>query len=524
MLYMKKTYLLNSTNVDTISEDIGVFFQQQKQTKEDIIRARLSAETALLHWLEHGNEGKEVMVECKKRFRRPVIRLEMEGDLCDPVHLNEQDEAIEFIAALQGNLGLTVAYRYEHGSNVYTIKLPMQSISSSAKNGVSIVLAVLTWLLADLLPSEVVLYLRMYVVTPTLNMLMGLVTAVATFLVFFNVCSAICSMGNLATLSKLGGGLMKHCQLKELVGLLMGTATGLLVFDVMDFSDGFSLDLLGNVYGMFLDVVPNSFLVPFINGNTLQVLFMAVGIGIVLLILDQQVNGVKRVISEINVVLMTIIDYCCYLIPLMVYLSFVGLLLSGKVGLVLNIWKIVVLFSVVGGVLVVADTYWTALKSHFNVKKHFARVMPISVLAIITISTSACIPAMNRTLKDEGVDNNYCDFALPLCQIMAVPGTALVYITVILGLLSICHQTISFSELMVLMLSVCLMAWATPQVAGGDVSIMTLLILQTGLPKEVVATYIAMSLFVDMVGTCINKTAVMNAVFACAKKAGKMKG
>ncbi len=520
---MKKIFSLTTENIDKISQELFEFLQAEKQVKEDVIRARLSVETALLHWLEHCNDGKSVTVDCCKRFNRFVIRLAMKGDLCDPVHLNEEDEAIEFITALQGNLGLSAAYKYEYGFNIYTIKLPMLAIGSSVKIGLAIVLAVLTWLLVGMIPPQIGIYFRSYVIDPTLNMLMGLVAAVATFLIFFNVCSAICGMGNLATLSRLGGGLMKHCQLKDFAALLVGTVAGLLMFDVLDFSGGFSLELLGNVYKMFLGVVPNNLLAPFINGNTLQVLFLAVSFGTVLLILDQQVKGVKSIICEINILLMTIIDYCCDLLPLMVYLSFTSILVSGAVNSVLSVWKVIAVFFVVCGVLTLFDTHLTALRNHFDIKKHFARVMPISVLAFTTCSTAACIPAMNKTLKDEGVDTKYRDFALPLCQMMVVPGTASVFIIIVLGLLSVYHHTLSCPELVVLMLSVYLTALATPPVAGGDISVMTLLLMQVGLPKETVATYIAISLFSNMIGTCLNKTVVMNSVFACAARDGKIR-
>ena len=112
---MGKSYFLTTENIDVISEEIFEFLQKQKLVKEDVIRARLSVETALLQWLEHGNEGREVMVECRNRFRRPVIRLVMEGPMCNPGHFSEQDDALEFVSTLQGNLGLSASYEYERG-------------------------------------------------------------------------------------------------------------------------------------------------------------------------------------------------------------------------------------------------------------------------------------------------------------------------------------------------------------------------------------------------------------------------
>lgn len=354
-------------------------------------------------------------------------------------------------------------------------------------------------------------------------MLLGLISALATFLVFFNVCSAICGMGDLATLSRLGGRIMKHCQLINLTGVALGAGVGLLFFDVLDFSGGVSVGLFTNVYKMFLAVVPHSLIGPFVEGNTLQILFLAVTSGVLLLILGQQAGELVRVIRQVNLFLMTAINYFCYVVPLMIYLSFTGILLSGNFEAVLNTWKIILVCFVLCGVALVAIIGWGAIVSHSDIKKHFSKIMPTSVLAFTTRSTPACIPAMNKTLKDEGVNLTYRDFALPLCQTLAVPGTIIAFHLMILGLLSIYHQTISLSALAVLMASIYLVAQALPPVAGGDISIMTLLMLQVGLPKEAVATYIAMSLFIDMIATCLNKTSVVNAVFTCAKKDGKIK-
>ena len=59
--------------------------------------------------------------------------------------------------------------------------------------------------------------------------------------------------------------------------------------------------------------------------------------------------------------------------------------------------------------------------------------MPISLLAFTTGSTAACIPAMNKTLKDEGVNLNYRDFALPLCQILCPAGIVIYLIVDAMG-------------------------------------------------------------------------------------------
>lgn len=520
---MGKSYFLTTENIDVISEEVFKFLQEQKLVKEDVIRARLSVETALLQWLEHGNEGREVTVECTKRFHRPVIRLVMEGPMCNPVHFSEQDDALEYVTTLQGNLGLSVVYEYDRGRNLYDVKLPLPAMGSTLKMALAIVASLLTWQLMQFAPANVTAGICANVIDPTFNMLVGLIAAVTTLLIFFNVCSAICGMGNLNTLSELGGGVMKRAQLHNVVWLIVGTVVAALTFGVVDYSGGLTLSMLGDIYKMALGVVPGSVLEPFVSGNTLQVLFLAACSGILVLILGQQIRHLTDVIREVNIFLMTAISYFCYVVPVIIYLSFTGILLSGEFDSFMNSWKTMAVAYGVGLFAIFGETLWCALESKFDIKQHFARVLQVTVLAFTTASTAACIPLMTKLLKDDGVDDGYRDFALPFSQTVVKTGEVIGFSIAVLGMLSVYNQTISVSGLIVNMLSYLLLAQTLAPVAGAGISVMTLLLLQAGLPKEAVATYIAMSLFVDMVATCLNKTSVMNAVFTCAKKDGKIK-
>lgn len=520
---MQKDFSLTAENIDIISQEIFEFLQGQKQVKADIIRTRLNVETVLLQWLEAGHAGKKVTVQCVKSFRRPVVTLIMAGPMCDPRQHSEEDEALEFLTVMQGNLGLSVSYKYKHGRNVYAVKLPVPSMGSFIKIVVAILASVATWMAFNLFPADVGLAVRENIVNPTFGMILGLMAGITNLLIFFNVASAICGMGDLATLSKLGGRLMKSSQFWNMLLVLVAGLVSVFVFDIIDLSGEVSLGLFASVYKMFLAIVPNSVLGAFVEGNTLQVLFLGVCSGTVLLILDQQAGKLTRLVRQINLVVMTAISFVGYAVPLIIYLGFTGLLLSGRIGAVFSYWKVICCCVGLGTLMMFIMTYWSSIRCHVDAKNYFAKIMPVSILALTTASTSACIPLMNKTLTELGVEDNYRDFALPLCQTLCVGGAALTFPFVVLGSVGIYHQTLSISELVVTLISIYLMVQTLPPVPGGDISAMTLLMIQVGLPQEAVAGYITINIIVDMLSTCYNKTAVMNVVTACAAKDGRMK-
>ena len=62
--------------------------------------------------------------------------------------------------------------------------------------------------------------------------------------------------------------------------------------------DGFYKAMLVNLET--LDIVPGDFITPFVKGNTLQIVFMAVVSGVVILSLDSEVSGLREAAVKLN--------------------------------------------------------------------------------------------------------------------------------------------------------------------------------------------------------------------------------
>lgn len=517
---MKKICDLTAENVDLLSEEIATFLKKQKQTKDNILKARLSAESTLLVWQENMPEGTKVAINCFVSFGRPIIRLTMVGKKCNPTQSTNEVE--DYFSKIQGNLAIANNFKYVNKLNVFDIKLPFSNFSTWQKNICAIVLAVLTWAIFYFISPEIGKFINTNFIIPTFKMILGLLKALASFMVFFNMLNAVCNMGDLSTLSKLGFGLIKYSEKTNLVTLLLIFGVGFFTFDVVDLNQSISVGALGEIYKIFLNIVPLSLIEPFVTGNTLQILFISMFGGILLLMLGQQTSTTIKCIGELNVLFMSAISRFSAVIPLIVYLSFTSLLLSDKFAVLLNMWKIPVVVYCVGLAWVFGHTVFAAVSSGFDLKKHFARVMPVSLLAYTTSSTMPCIPLMTKTLTEEGVEPNYRDFALPLSQILCSNGIAISMATVAMGLAEMAGIKLSLSTFIITMISVFLLAQTVPPVTGASISIMILILAQINVPQELIAPFISIDFFLNMMRTCAGKTSVMNNVFACAKKENKM--
>ena len=93
------------------------------------------------------------------------------------------------------------------------------------------------------------------------------------------------------------------------ISLVFAIVIGTIAFRVVEFGGGMDFSVLKTIFQMLVGIVPGSLLQPFIDGNTLQIIFLALTSGIIILILDQQAKGVISFVNELSTIFMTAVTY-----------------------------------------------------------------------------------------------------------------------------------------------------------------------------------------------------------------------
>ena len=78
-------YLLTNVNIDIISDEIGLFLEKCKVDRKDAMRIKFAAEEILLNYQERFGEEQEVALDCRKRFGRPRIVLNINSARFNPM-------------------------------------------------------------------------------------------------------------------------------------------------------------------------------------------------------------------------------------------------------------------------------------------------------------------------------------------------------------------------------------------------------------------------------------------------------
>ncbi len=505
---MIENYSLTPENVDIISDIVARYMSEYNMPRKDIIRGRLAVETVLLFWIEKA-PGVEVSLVLGKRFLRPYIRLQFDGKMINPLE-SERDEDFAYYGSVIGNVGLNIGYQYNEGTNYVNIGLPLVNIGNSGRIFLAILLAFVTGFGLNCFGSNVAAVISEEFMTPVFNSLINLLSAIAAFMIFFNILYGVISMGNVANLNKAGFKLLRLVMGRNSLAIIFGMSVCAVVFDVVELRADFNIFIFKDLFNLLVSIVPNNLIRPFIDGDTLRIIFLAVSTGIILLALGQQTKGIVNFVKEWNVFFSTAINYFCKLVPLVVYLALTSVLMKGNLKNIWAVWKILLVVALIGFVYLVADTVIAGLRSGIGVRKYIRNMLPMARVALTTGNAAACGTYFEQVCSKIGFDKSFYEYSSVGCQILTSTGTVIVLMTTIMGFQEFCGQSVPMSEFLISGFVYLLIAPSTFAIPGGSISVVALLMSNNFLPDYCLEVYIATNLFFDMLITVVNEVSSVN--------------
>lgn len=492
--------LLNEQNIDIISARIHKTVTDLGLDNRVALQTRFSAETILLKWLESVPKGTKIHYSVGKWLGRNHIFFKLEGKRNNPLDSDANDQLGEFFNSMVTNIATFTEYSYTDGYNVIDMKLPRPPIGDVGKVAIAVFAAlVIGLLLQQVMDADTLKLLNKRLVDPLFNTIMNLLGAVATFIVFTSVVSGIGCMGNVSVLKDTGLRFVKQV----LKGLFLTlTVFGIacpFLFNMLKFGGSISADVFFTIYDMFLGCIPSNFISPFATGNTLQVVFMGVAIGIMTLILGQEVDVIRRLVNQINALAQMAMGYLCNLVPLIVFLSFFGVMLQGSFMQVLNSWKIVVGVSVFSWLAILGSAFMTARSCKLSFMELLKNFLPVTIMATISGSPASCYQTIEQICtKTYGIQKGVLDFSLPMGTLLCKKGNSVYFMVIVAGVCELANTPISVGEILLLILTSGILGIACPAVPGAALAILGIFFDQFHLPQSAMSMVIPIMFLIDM--------------------------
>jgi len=373
-------------------------------------------------------------------------------------------------------------------------------------------------------------------IQPVGTIFINLLKLIAVPLVLASLIVGVTNLNDVAQLSRMGG---------KTIGIYMVTTIcaitiGLTVVNVLQPGDFLPVETQeklmssyeGNIEGsaesaqevmerspmtFFVDIVPqNFFSAASDNGNMLQVVFVAIllGIGLIQIPSDKS-KSLVNFFDSLNEVIIKIVDLVMKIAPYGVFALMAGVIvdLAGDdISQALNLlgalgWYCV---AVVLGLFLHLMIVYSSLFKLFSKMKltdFFKAIRPAMLLGFSTSSSSATLPVtMERVEKNVGVDEEVSSFVLPIGATINMDGTSLyqavaaVFIAQALGL------DLGIAQQLTIVPTATLASIGSAGVPGAGIIMLVIVLQAIQVPVEGIALILGVDRILDMCRTAVNIT------------------
>jgi Na+/H+-dicarboxylate symporter len=252
------------------------------------------------------------------------------------------------------------------------------------------------------------------------------------------------------------------------------------------------------------------------NRNMLQVVFMAILVGIALIqIENSKSEQIINLLDICNQVVLKVVDMIMWVAPYGVFALLANTIVSvagddiSQIGELLSALGFYC-FVVVFGLMLHACVTFPLLLKFFTPMKlttFLKGIAPAQLLAFSTSSSGATLPVtMERCEKNLGVSEEVSSFVLPLGSTINMDGTALYQAIAAVFIAQATGIPLTFGDQLTIIFTAVLASVGTVAIPGAGIIMLLIVLESIGVPSAGIALILGVDRILDMLRTTVNVT------------------
>ena len=329
-------------------------------------------------------------------------------------------------------------------------------------------------------------------------------------MVFCSLVIGIQGIGSVGATGKVGGQSLLYYG----VTTMFASSLGLFLPQMLGLGKGVTIEMVESeveaakftsLVDTVKNLIPSNPVASFAEGDMLQVLVFAVIVGIACLTLGKKAKAVVDLCEAFNEICLKVVTWVMYVTPVGVFCSIASVMYANGVDTMIALGQVLIA-QYVTYFLYILIVYGGIVKfiGKYPAGKFFKTIMPAALNAFGTCSSSATIPISKRCADEMGVPNEIPPLSLPLGATINMDAVSIIMSFMLVFFANACGVELSFSMMVVLMLSNTLLSIGAPGVPGSAIACFAALASIAGLPAGVMGVYISVNTLCDMGATCCN--------------------
>lgn len=496
-------YTLDRDGVEKAARDVEQWLRDAGVKRDNIMRVRRTMEQILLNICEHEGGCVEGMLTSGRRFGSPYLRFRYEGESFDPMSGGDSS-ADDLTQMLLANIGLAPVWHYRRGVNYLSLRAPRETIRSETVLVIAAVMAVVFGLLRNVIPTAAESRIINHVLAPVSDAFMNVLGTFVGLMVFLSVVSGICSIGSLADFSKMGRYVLLRLVGMTCLGTGIAAAVTLPFFRFGEGEATAGRSQIGALIDLLFEIFPSDPVSPFADGNMLQIIFIAIMTGCALLVLESQVDGIKALAAQANMLLLQIVQGVCRLLPLYIFASLLAMLWQNGAGIFITLWKPVALHLSVIALFLAGKLLYICSRLRIRPMSVLGSIKGTMLIGLTTASSSAAFGNMLDINEHRlGIAPELDGVGLPFANLLVGSTHGSLLVIIIYYLAEYYSVPVGFVWLLTAWIMCSVLSMTIPPVSGGMLVVLGMLMSQLGIPSEGLAAAGLIAILSDFGATAV---------------------
>lgn len=259
---------------------------------------------------------------------------------------------------------------------------------------------------------------------------------------------------------------------------------------------------------VLINIIPDNPADSFVQANMLQIIFIAMFMGVVISLLDRiKMQPVLSFFEAINDIMVKIVEIVIKIAPYAVFALIAAVVGTFGVDILMSLLRYCAV--TIGGLLILAFTYpaVVALFTRYPYFKFWKGIYPAQLIAFSTSSSSATLPVTMECAEDNiGVSKEISSFVLPLGATINMNGTALYQGVTAIFIAQVYGMNLGIGDQLAIVLTATLASIGAAGAPAMGVLMLVIVLRQVGIPMEGIALVLGVERILDMSRTVINIT------------------
>ncbi|MCR5651204.1 MAG: dicarboxylate/amino acid:cation symporter [Lachnospiraceae bacterium] len=530
------------------NSEAGIYFcKLEPRIPFQLISTQLLAEEVIVALKNHGTDDMNINIFIRKKLGDVHIDVDAPGrpidtavidkagteDIIDP-ESNMDDPALEraIRAIILKAQGERLKYSHSEGINYISIAAGKAERSSLILTTYALIAGIAAGLILKFVfPAAASDILCRYALDPVKTMFMNALKIIIGPVIFFSIVTCLSQFKNLTELGRIGVKVMGMYLMTTLAAAALAVVLSS-VFSPGTWGAGLSTATQAvevdtspdtSLLSTIINIVPDNFLKPFLQSDTLQLIFLAVLCGLAVGAVGKYSARLSSLLEALNELFLTITAMISRLIPVAAFCSVALMVVQLGGEMLLSLLGFIGCFLCAVFCMLTVYGILIFLAGRLNPVTFYKKAREGMLTSLALSSSSAAMPTNMRICTDRlGISPKLASFSIPLGATVNMDGATMFLIICGLFLAKMYAVPVTASTVASLIITVIMLSLGAPGVPGAGIVCLGVVLAHLGVPLEAVGLVIAVNPFTDMLSTMNNTTGDMAVTVIIARIEGML--